>query len=86
LADRPAEPELKPPATEVDLRGIGSNLCQEIRECPASQYLVCGCLDTKLNCWEIEGKPCCKRDQFERCLSCEVYLEAAQQEHVGDDE
>lgn len=69
----------KPPVTDVDLRGIGKNLCQAIRECPASQYLICGCLDSGKNCWEITGKPCCKRDEFDRCLSCEIYLEAVEQ-------
>ena len=61
-----------------DLRGIGTNLCQEARLCPASQYLVCGCLETGRNCSEIEGKPCCKRDDFERCLTCEIYLIAVE--------
>ncbi|NCO42629.1 MAG: hypothetical protein COZ06_31505 [Armatimonadetes bacterium CG_4_10_14_3_um_filter_66_18] len=70
----------KPAATDVDLRGIGRNLCQPIRECPASQYLVCGCLETGQNCWDIEDKPCCKRDEYERCLSCEIYLAAVAQE------
>ncbi len=66
---------------EVDLRGVGHNLCQAIRQCPASQYVVCGCTTSGhgnhgKNCWELDGKPCCKRDSFQRCLTCEIYLEA----------
>lgn len=77
-------------ATEVapeglaDLRGVGMNLCQATRLCPASQYLVCGCLETGRNCWEIEGKPCCKRDDFERCLTCEIYLAAAEKYEASE--
>lgn len=59
-----------------DLRTLGVNVCASVRICPASQYLVCGCPETGLNCWDVVGKPCCKRDLFERCLTCEIYLGA----------
>lgn len=70
--------EIKP---EVDLRLIGKNMCQSVRLCPASQYTVCGCMtldheNHNKNCWDLGGKPCCKRDSFQRCLTCEIYLEA----------
>ena len=49
-------------------------LCFEIRHCPASMYLSCPALDANLNCWETDEKPCCRRNDFERCKECEVYL------------
>jgi Holliday junction resolvasome RuvABC DNA-binding subunit len=53
-------------------------LCFEIRGCPASMYLSCKALQQNLNCWEATEKPCCRRNDINRCKECEVYLE-----HLG---
>lgn len=53
-------------------------LCFEIRGCPASMYLSCKALQNNKNCWEADDKPCCRRNDLERCKECEVYLE-----HLG---
>lgn len=53
-------------------------LCFEIRKCPASMYLSCKALQQNMNCWEADDKPCCRRNDINRCKECEVYLE-----HLG---
>jgi len=80
-----AEPTPKPVLLAVAPEAqVGENRCQQIRLCPASQYLICSAyLDGSLNCWEIAGKPCCKRDDFARCLDCFIYLRAMGQEERG---
>jgi hypothetical protein len=64
------------PDTPAEAR-LGENRCQQARLCSASQYLICEAYrEGTLNCWEVEGKPCCKRDAFARCEECFVYLRA----------
>ncbi|MDD5090130.1 MAG: hypothetical protein PHQ23_04360 [Candidatus Wallbacteria bacterium] len=49
--------------------------CWDIHVCPAAEYLSCEAYKSGKNCWEVREKPCCKRNDFARCLTCPVYLQ-----------
>lgn len=49
--------------------------CSDIIRCPASYYLTCPAYATQKACFEVVGKPCCKRNDIRRCVKCWVFIE-----------
>jgi len=49
--------------------------CSDIIRCPASHYLICQAYSEGKLCFEVAGKPCCKRNDPRRCFKCWVFVE-----------
>lgn len=60
--------------TRKKRKEAGGNLCAEFRGCSSELLDICEAYNKNKNCWEAEMKPCCRRSDFERCESCEIYL------------
>ncbi|MDI6786080.1 MAG: hypothetical protein QMD92_05155 [bacterium] len=54
--------------------------CLDVKGCSAGYYLKCPAFKAGKSCWEVPNVPCCKRNDFERCKECSVYIRACKEE------